>query len=223
MVIYLILIFILFIILRHKNQRSYIDNTCFVERGILNAQECEHIIDIATKYKFRQDVTCIDGKPKYQIDIFGDGIENEELWKICKNIYDSKLKKILNREKWIPLHKRNLDFVFLKKYTPDERSYVPLHLDDNYLTMSFLISDTRNFKGGELYVFDIHESNTIFEIDKTTDITIDIRNNFINNHKNLPILNYNQGDVTVYTGGIHMHGTLPVTHGERYVLTYFFK
>ena len=222
MIIYFLIFIVILLVSKFLKRRRYVDHTCFVEKGVLTKQECNEIINIAKKYKLKIVPENVDGKPEYQIDVFDEGVKNEELWKISNKIYEKKLKPILKNEKWLASKKHELDFVFLKKYSPHERPYIPLHLDDNYLTMSFLLSDTRNFKGGDLYIFDINESNKITILDKTTGLSIEKRDEFIKNHKNLPIVKYNQGDLSVYSGGIHAHGTLPVTAGERYILTFFF-
>ena len=48
------------------------------------------------------------------------------------------------------------------------------------------------------------------------------KDRFIKNYKNLPIINYEKGDAVIYSGDNHLHGLLPVTKGERYVLIFFF-
>jgi hypothetical protein len=222
MIIYFLIFIVILLVSKFLKRRRYVDHTCFVEKGVLTKQECNEIINIAKKYKLKIVPENVDGKPEYQIDVFDEGVKNEELWKISNKIYEEKLKPIFRSEKWLSSKKHELDFVFLKKYSPHERSYIPLHLDDNYLTMSFLLSNTENFDGGELYVFDLNQSNEISNIDKNTNFTIELRDKFVKNCKKLPTLNYNQGDLTVYTGGVHAHGTLPVTTGERYILTFFF-
>lgn len=222
MILYILVILVILILVKNVRRKSRIDDTCFIQHNVLTRSECNEIINVAKKYKLNTIPENVDGNPEYQIDILDEGIRNEELWKICKKIYVEKLKPILNSEKWLKMRNNKLDYIFLKKYSPAERSHIPLHLDDNHLTMSFLLSDTRNFKGGELYIFDINESNKLTVIDKMTDLSIKKREEFINNHEKLPIVSYNQGDVSVYTGGIHAHGTLPVTSGERYILTFFF-
>lgn len=205
------------------NNRQWIDSTCFVEKNVLSKNECNKIIDIAKKYEFykRNDMEKI--LPEYQIEIFDNGIKNGELWNISKKIYDEKLERILRNEKWLSTKTLDLNFVFMKRYSSvDEKPYIPLHLDESYLTMSFLLSNKNDFDGGELYVFDLNESNRLSLTEQTTNFKLECRNEYVNNHKNLPVLKYNQGDLAVYTGGIHMHGILPVTRGERYILTFFF-
>ena len=222
MILYILVILIILILVKNVRRKSRIDDTCFIQHNVLTRSECNEIINVAKKYKLNTIPENVDGNPEYQIDILDEGIKNEELWKISNKIYEEKLKPIFRSEKWLSSKKHELDFVFLKKYSPHERSYIPLHLDDNYLTMSFLLSNTENFDGGELYVFDLNQSNKISNIDKNTNFTIELRDKFVKNCKKLPTLNYNQGDLTVYTGGVHAHGTLPVTAGERYILTFFF-
>lgn len=222
MILYILIFVAILLVSKILKRRHYVDRTCFVEHGVLSKKECIEIINIAKKYKFKTVPEMVDGKPEYQIDVFDEGVKNEELWKISNKIYEEKLKPILKNEKWLSSNKHELDFVFLKKYSPHERSHIPLHLDDNYLTMSFLLSDTKNFDGGELYVFDLNQSNKMSNLDKSTNFSVELRDKFIKNCKNLPILKYNQGDLTVYTGGVHAHGTLPLTRGERYILTFFF-
>ena len=217
MIWYILVIIVILILIKNIKYKSRIDGTCFIQHNVLTRSECNNIIDIASKYEFKKEIEMVDGKPEYQIDILDEGVQNEELWKMCKKIYTEKLKPILNSEKWLKMRNNKLDFIFLKKYSPTERSHIPLHLDDNHLTMSFLLSDTRNFKGGELYIFDTNESNKL-----DMNLTVKERDRFVNSYKNLPIVPYSQGDVSVYTGGIHAHGILPVTKGERYILTFFF-
>jgi hypothetical protein len=57
----------------------------------------------------------VDGKPEYQIDVFDEGVKNEELWKISNKIYEEKLKPIFRSEKWLSSKKHELDFVFFKE------------------------------------------------------------------------------------------------------------
>lgn len=223
MILYILFFMVILLLTKFWKKRHYVDRTCFVERGVLSKRECNEIINIAKKYKLKTVSENVDGKPEYQIDVFDEGVKNEELWEISNKIYEEKLKPILKNEKWLSSKKCELDFVFLKKYSPHERSHIPLHLDDNYLTMSFLLSDTKKFDGGELYVFDLNQSNKMSAFDKSKNFSLELRDKFIKNYKNLPILKYNQGDLTVYTGGVHTHGTLPVTKGERYILTFFFS
>lgn len=191
-----------------RPRRTYIDEEGYVQKGVLSPEECRHLIDIAETSPFETKPDGVDDQPEYQIDILDGKVKHEKLWSICKKL--------------IPKIDKKLHYVFLKRYTPHERTHIPLHYDDNHTTMSFMLSDTKDFEGGELYVFPLKETKKLDELDKKTTMTIEKRNILIDNYKNLPILEYEQGDMAMYPGGTRMHGTLPVTSGKRYVLTFFF-
>jgi len=224
MIIFLIIIIILIIILISKrSRRVYIkDDKGFIERGVLSRQECEELISIAKKYPLETKIDGVDDKPEYQIDIIARGIDNPELWEKSRSIYLEKLKPVMKTLNWIP-DDIFLRYIFLRRYEKNERSHIPMHLDENFLTMSILLSDTKNFEGGDLYVFDLDTSKKIEEWRVKENTETEDDENFIKNYKNLPLVNYRQGDLAVYTGGDNFHGTLPITRGERYILTFFFK
>jgi hypothetical protein len=184
-----------------------------VKKSVLSPDECQQLIEIAETLQFETKPDGVDNEPEYQIDILDGTVKNEKLWEICKRIYDTKMPKI----------DKKLDYVFLKRYRPNERTHIPLHYDDNHTTMSFLLSKPQDFTGGGLYVFSLEESKQLDILDQKRAMTIEDRNILIENYTNLPILKYNHGDMVKYTGGTRMHGTLPITSGERYVLTYFFN
>lgn len=211
-IVILILVCIL-VYIYMKPKRIYIDEEGYTEKAVLSRNECRELINLAEMFKFDTKLDGVDDKPEYQIDIFDGEIKNDTLWKLCKKLYNTKMPQI----------DKKLDYVFLKRYTPHERTHIPLHYDDNHTTMSFLLSDTKDFVGGELYVFPLEETKKLDALDKQIPMTIERRNNLIDNYPNLPILNYEQGDMAKYPGGTRMHGTLPVTSGKRYVLTYFFN
>lgn len=196
-----------------RTKRVNIDEEGYLQKSVLSNRECQELINIAKTFEFETKPDGVDNQPEYQIDILDGDVKNEKLWKICKNIYETK----------IPPIDEKLNYVFLKRYTPQERTHIPLHYDDNRVTASFLLSKTSDFSGGQLYVFSLKESKKLDLIDHIIPMTIQRRNTLIDNYKNLPILKYEQGDMVKYPGGTRMHGTLPVTSGERYVLTYFFN
>jgi len=194
--------------------------TGILEKSVLSKSECEEFIEIAKKYKLETKNDEVDEKPELQLDIISDGGVIEELWEKCKPIYLNKLKPILASTPWIEPDQR-IYYVFLRKYDTAGRTHIPIHKDEGYLTMSFLLSDTKDFEGGEIYIFDTKSSD---EIETWSDADYDsdeVREKFVNSHPNLPILDYQQGDLAVYTGGNNFHGTLPITSGERYILTFF--
>jgi hypothetical protein len=194
--------------------------TGILEKSVLSKSECEEFIEIAKKYDLETKNDDVDDKPELQLDIISDDGVIEELWEKCKPIYLNKLKPILASTPWIEPDQR-IYYVFLRKYDTAGRTHIPMHTDEGYLTMSFLLSDTKDFEGGEIYIFDTKSSD---EIETWSDADYDsdeVREKFVNSHPNLPILDYQQGDLAVYTGGKNYHGTLPVKGGERYILTFF--
>jgi hypothetical protein len=194
--------------------------TGILEKSVLSKSECEEFIEIAKKYDLETKNDDVDDKPELQLDIISDDGVIEELWEKCKPIYLNKLKPILASTPWIEPDQR-IYYVFLRKYDTAGRTHIPIHKDEGYLTMSFLLSDTKDFEGGEIYIFDTKSSD---EIETWSDADFDsdeVREKFVNSHPNLPILDYQQGDLAVYTGGKNYHGTLPITSGERYILTFF--
>ena len=211
-------IFIIFY-MKYKYVETDID-TRILEKSILSKSECEELIEIAKKYDLETKNDEVDEKPELQIDIVATSGVNEELWAKCKPIYLNKLKPILESIPWIPPDQR-INYVFLRRYEKTKRTHIPMHTDDSYLTMSFLLSDTKDFEGGEIYIFDSNGSTEIEKWDDNFYEETSNRENFITSHPNLPILDYQQGDLAVYTGGKNYHGTLPIKGGERYILTFF--
>jgi hypothetical protein len=192
----------------------------FVQKSTLSKRECKELIEIAKKYDLETKPDEVDSKPEYQIDVLDTGVINEELWEKCRLIYLNKLKPIMESTPWIPSDQR-INFIFLRRYEKTERTHIPIHTDGSYLTMSFLLSDTNDFEGGEIYIFDKKSSNEINNWSDADYESNEVREKFVNSYPNLPILDYQQGDLAVYTGGTNYHGTLPITSGERYILTFF--
>jgi hypothetical protein len=192
----------------------------FVQKSTLSKRECKELIEIAKKYDLETKPDEVDSNPEYQIDVLDVGVINEELWEKCRLIYLNKLKPIMESTPWIPSDQR-INYIFLRRYKKTERTHIPMHTDGSYLTMSFLLSDTNDFEGGEIYIFDKKSSKEVTNWSDADYESNEVRENFITSHPNLPILDYQQGDLAVYTGGTNYHGTLPITSGERYILTFF--
>lgn len=213
-----LIVFIIFYMRRKRVENS--SDTRFVQKSTLSKSECKEFIKIAKKYDLETKPDGVDDKPEYQIDVLDTGVINKELWEKCRLIYLNKLKPIIESTPWIPSDQR-INYIFLRRYEKTERTHIPMHTDDSYITMSFLLSDTKDFEGGELYVFDSKDSIEIDNWDDKFYTPTSNRENFVNSHPNLPILDYQQGDLAVYTGGKNYHGILPITSGERYILTFF--
>lgn len=219
--LFLVICLVVFIIFYMRRKRvEKITDAGFVQKSTLSKRECKELIEIAKKYDLETKPDEVDSNPEYQIDVLDVGVINEELWEKCRLIYLNKLKPIMESTPWIPSDQR-INYIFLRRYKKTERTHIPMHTDGSYLTMSFLLSDTNDFEGGEIYIFDKKSSKEVTNWSDADYESNEVRENFITSHPNLPILDYQQGDLAVYTGGTNYHGTLPITSGERYILTFF--
>jgi hypothetical protein len=183
------------------------------QKKVFSKQECDHVIEVASKYPYVNDrLDTIDNRPEHQIDIFTDDeVKNKELYDLCMDLY----------RKHLPNHDHlKLGYIFLRKYNPTERSGVPIHFDESTVTMSILLSDTNDFEGGRVYVFD-EKTSRKFDKDGLDFMKNTERGKYMNGKK-LPVLDYEQGDMVMFKGGKLFHGITPVTGGERYLLSYFF-
>lgn len=182
-------------------------------KNVFSKQDCQRVVEVAKKYEFVNDrLDTIDHQPEHQIDIFTDDeIKNKELYDLCMDLYR---KKLPNQD-----HLK-LGYLFLRRYKPEDRSGVPVHFDDSTVTMSVLLSDTGEFEGGRLYVFD-EKTSKKFDKDGLDFMENKERGEYMNGRK-LPVMEYEQGDMVMFEGGKLFHGITPVTGGERYLLSYFF-
>ena len=204
----IILILLLFLI-----YTQYRIKDVTLKKSTLSKSECNKLIDTANKYHFDTYLEPVDKDPVFQIDINADGkIMNQELWEMCKKIQKKHMSHI----------KRPVHFVFLKRYKPEERTRLYIHFDSSSYTSSFLLSDTKDFEGGELYIFDKQKSQELNTTHNFTKMNKEDVDKFVENYPSLPTVNYEQGDMISYNGTQHLHGILPVTKGSRYVLSFFF-
>lgn len=208
-ILLIVLLVIIYVYIRRKRDPIH------VKKRVLSHEECEELIRVAETFAFDTKLDSVDDNPEYQIDVLDITIKNEKLWEMCKKIYETKMPKL----------DKTIDYVILKRYVPEERTHIPLHYDDSIMTMSFLLSNTKDFTGGELYVFSQEESRKIDKLEEGVPESelVAVRKRIVDSYDTLPIQKYNQGDLIVYPGKYLMHGTLPVTSGKRYVLTYFFN
>jgi len=211
LLLYILITFCIVYFLLHKKTNNYT-----LRKGILSPEFCNKLIEISNKYEFGNHKEVVDGKPAHEIEIYdsdnlGDPVMNKELWEISKKIYDLHLK---NKNPNLP------DYVFLRRYTKEERADLPVHLDQNKTTVSFLLSSRRDFEGGDLYIFDQKITNKYRYLENKSPT---IRNNFVRNFKNIPIVKYDQGDMISYSGKDHLHGVIPITKGVRYSISFFFE
>ncbi len=204
--------------------RIYYDIRAHIDKKSLSHHECNEIVNFAKQYSFEKYEEPVDGKPVYQLDILTDGkkINYPKLWKKIKPIYENQVKEILDKTTWALNYK--LDFVFLKRYLPTERKYLGLHKDSNFFTVTYLLTDTSKYEGGNFFMYT--QKNTTTLEHKIDNYSPKEKDKFVNNQNNLSVLpiivNYQIGDAMVFSGEDHFHGILPVTSGERYVLIFFF-
>jgi hypothetical protein len=190
-------------------QKQILDETSYLAKGVLTPEFCNRLIDESRNLLYDTTGEPVDNEPVYQVNILnGSEVMHKKLWNMCKDVY--------HKYKVIPSSK---DFMFLKRYLPNERLRIPLHYDSSEYTISFLLSDTKSFQGCQYYMFDKSTSNTISEISKCD---VKVRDEFIEKYNNLPIIDYQQGDMVKFESETHLHGTLPLIKGERYILTIFY-
>lgn len=196
----LIVVGIFFIFFQTSKKSKY------VIKKILKREECQDLIEHASKEIFSTENDPVDDKPVYQIEMLQpDGtIQYPELYEKCMHIYNKKLSKTWGKP----------DFIFLKRYKPGERVDIPPHRDECSYTHNILLSDPNEYEGGDFYFYEDSSDPVLRKITRS-DFT-----DFAN--VKLPIIQMKQGEVISYEGIRHVHGVLPVTKGERYVLTYFF-
>ena len=208
--------------LNYHNRVQY-DTKAHIDRKVLTKHECNELVSLSKQLSFEKYVEPVDGRPVFQVDIITDGnkIHYPKLWKKVKPIFENHVKTTLHNTSWIRNPK--LDFVFLKRYMPNERKYLGLHKDSNFFTITYLLSDTSNFEGGEFYMYSKKDTQKLEK--KIDTYSPKQKDKFVQNeHKlsHLPIINYELGDQMVFSGEEHYHGILPVVAGERYVLIFFF-
>lgn len=205
------------------NNRVQLDTKAHIDRNVLTKHKCDELVSLSKQISFEEYIEPVDGRPVFQLDIITDGnkIHYPKLWAKVEPIYETHVKTTLHNTNWI--HNPKLDFVFLKRYLPNERKYLGLHTDSNFFTVTYLLSDTSNFEGGEFYMYSKQQTK---QLEKKIDTySPEERDKFVQNeHKlsHLPIINYELGDQMVFSGEEHYHGILPVDAGERYVLIFFF-
>ena len=183
-----------------------------IKKCVLSKKICDDLIYISNnEYDLDLYVDPVDNFPVYESDIFlHDIIYKPKLFKICQDIMNKYMKDI----------KKRCYFIFLRRYKPNERPGVCLHNDDCSVSVSFALSSKNDFEGGDLYMFDRKTSKKLKPILQSP--TRD-REAFVQDHiKYLPIVDYDFGDMLIFKGCDCFHGVLPLTHGERYTLNFFF-
>lgn len=191
----------------YKIEYFFNDDMNYVKKNAVRKDQCQRMINIAKKIKFDTDPEPVDNEPLYQIDIYHDGeILNQKLWEECKLIYKAN-KEIADSS----------DYMFIKRYNMAERTRLKAHSDKAIYTVSVLLSDTKDFKGCEFFLFDKKTSEKI-----DNEIRPEERDKYISSlGKKIPILAFEQGDAVRFDSEC-LHGVTNLTSGERYLLTIFY-
>ena len=194
------------------------ENTYTLHKRVIDKETCNKIIEISNKYKVDDADDSVDDLPTFQITVYNsfdedNPVGNKELLDTIKPIYNKYIE---------PLFKKPPDHIFLRRYKVDERTELPIHLDQSNFTVSFILSDKNEYEGGELFIFSKEETKKYDHLTLTSTPRY-IRDEFVRNHKKLPVVNYEQGDMISYNGKDYLHGVLPITKGVRYTLIFFFE
>jgi hypothetical protein len=198
-----------------KRKTIFPIDAAFQEKGLIPPYLCDALVRATSKRTFSTAQEIVDGKPLYQVNVMENGkILDTELWVYCSYMYDHiikpKIKHMCTDDPY---------FVFVKRYRSDERVDLPMHNDQNLFTVSILLTDVCEFEGGDFYILDSRKSNYINNQRNNGRINFD---RFVKkNHHLFTKLKYDKGDMIAFEGMDHLHGVLPLTKGERYVLTYF--
>ena len=173
--------------------------------------------------EFSLDLEHVDDEPLYQIDLVQHGwVVDGGIWSVVGPLFDRKLRPLLGELPWLKGAAFTLDFAFLKRYRPDERTHLGVHLDSSFFTFNILLTDPAEFEGGEIYIFTPLQTQKHFT--RHESMSTEQKAAWVAAQRSqLPIVTgYSRGDVLAFTGDRHLHGTLPVTAGERAVMTFFF-
>jgi hypothetical protein len=190
---------------------------------VLSPAVCEQLIGMSRERELSVEPDTVDDGPVYQVDLVQNGwVSDEGMWALAGPAFDLRLRPLLARLPWLQGTAFSLDHVFLKRYRPEERTHLGIHVDSSFFTYNVLVSDPRAFEGGEIYIFTPKQTQEHFERHEA--MSTRQKDDWVGGHARLPVVEgYGQGDVLAFTGDRHLHGTLPVTAGERVVLTFFFE
>jgi len=75
------------------------------------------------------------------------------MWSVIGPLFDRTLKPLLADLPWLKGTAFTLDFAFLKRYRPQERTHLGIHVDSSFFTFNVLLSNPADFEGGEIYIF----------------------------------------------------------------------
>ncbi|GMI02388.1 hypothetical protein TrVE_jg14464 [Triparma verrucosa] len=200
-----------------------LDSEAFHYSRVLSPGVCNQLIRMSRERVLSMDLDTVDDAPVYQVDLVQNGwVSDADMWSVVGPAFDLRLKPLLAKLPWLQDTAFTLDHVFLKRYRPEERTHLGIHVDSSFCTYNVLVSDPLAFKGGEIYIFTPAQTQKHFERHEA--MSTKQKDDWVGGHAQLPTVEgYGQGDTLAFTGDRHLHGTLPVTWGERVVLTFFFE
>tara|TARA_B110001452_G_scaffold263885_1_gene266010 strand:+ start:628 stop:1710 length:1083 start_codon:yes stop_codon:yes gene_type:complete len=200
-----------------------VDGEALLYSRVLSAEVCARLIRMSHESVLSMDLDTVDDQPVYQIDLVQNGwVSDARMWSVIGPTFDLKLKPLLAKLPWLQGTAFTLDHAFLKRYCPQQRTHLGIHVDSSFFTFNVLLSDPGDFEGGEIYIFTPQETQRHFERHEA--MSTAQKETWVGGHAQLPTVEgYTQGDTLAFTGDRHLHGTLPVRSGERVVLTIFFE
>lgn len=200
-----------------------IDSEAFLYSRMLCPDECAQLIRMSRERTLSMDLDTVDDMPVYQIDLVQNGwVSDTGMWSVIGPTFDRKLKPLLAKLPWLQGTAFTLDHAFLKRYRPQERTHLGIHVDSSFFTFNVLLSDPADFEGGEIYIFTPQQTQLHFQRHEA--MSTAQKDDWVGGHAELPtVAGYGLGDTLAFTGDRHLHGTLPVRSGERVVLTFFFE
>ena len=201
-----------------------VDSEAFLYSRVLSSDMCARLIRMSHERTLSMEEDTVDDQPVYQIDLVQNGwVSDTDMWSVIGPQFDRKLKPLLARIPWLQGTAFTLDHAFLKRYRPQERTHLGIHVDASFFTFNVLLSDpSSDFEGGEIYIFTPQQTQKHFERHEA--MSTAQKEGWVNGHAQLPTVEgYGRGDTLAFTGDRHLHGTLPVRSGERVVITFFFE
>eukprot|EP01043_Picozoa_sp_COSAG02_P007885 COSAG02_NODE_244_length_27402_cov_41.050397_3_plen_301_part_00 len=206
-----------------RSVADQIDCEAYSFQRVFSPAICAQLIGMSHERTFSLDLEHVDDKPVYQIDLVQNGwVADDGMWSVIGPLFDRQLRPLLGGLPWLKGTAFTLHFAFLKRYRPEERTHLGIHLDSSFFTFNVLLSDPDDFDGGEIYIFTPQQTAKHFGRHET--MTTEQKDAWVRSNDALPIVRgYCRGDVLAFTGDRHLHGTLPTTRGERVVLTFFFE
>ena len=131
-----------------------LDSEAFLYQRVLSPELCARLIRMSHERSFSLDLEHVDDKPVYQIDLVQGGwVADGGMWAVIGPLFDRSLKPLLAELPWLKGTAFTLDFAFLKRYRPQERTHLGIHVDSSFFTFNVLLSDPDDFEGGEIYIF----------------------------------------------------------------------